>query len=237
MRMWLGLALMALDSGKKWLLVALPVVAGVVVAGLWIGGVFSGSPAETLADSRPTLAPTPAPTPYPTPALSPARSPTNTPFPTPTAKALPTATALPTPTPLPPPTPVVAPRIEVPVYLTGATNVGSLEFVLVYEPSVLELVSVEKGILARTALIDSGTRTTGRLWTAVIDTNGISGDGPVAVVSFDVVGNGVEKITLTLESVYAYDATSLLDMVTESSIGSFTLESKAVISPGLSFPR
>ena len=65
----------------------------------------------------------------------------------------------------------------------------------------------------------------------------VARNGPVAVVSFDVVGNGVEKITLTLESVYAYDATSLLDMVTESSVGSFTLESKAVISPGLSFPR
>ena len=132
---------------------------------------------------------------------------------------------------------MVAPRIEVPVYLTGATNVGSLEFVLVYDPLVLEVVSVDQGMLARTALIDSGARTTGRLWTALIDTNGISGNGPVAVVSFDVVGNGVERIPLTLESVYAYDAASLLDMVTDSSAGSFTLGSKAVISPGLSFPR
>ena len=108
---------------------------------------------------------------------------------------------------------------------------------MVYEPSVLEVVSVEKGILAPTALIDSATRNTGRLWTAVIDTNGISGNGPVAVVSFKVVGNGVERVPLTLESVYAYDAASLLDMVTDSSAGSFTLGSKAVISPGLSFPR
>ena len=231
MRMWFGLTLMALNAGKKWLLVALPVVAGIVVAGLWIGGAFSGSPAEPLAAPGPAVAPTPAPTPEPTPEPSPTRAPTSTPFPTPTATPPPTAT------PLPPPTAVVVPRIEVPVYLTGATNVGSLEYVLVYDPSVLEVVSVDKGMLARTAMIDSGTRTTGRLWTAVIDINGISGDGPVAVVSFNVVGNGVEKITLTLESVYAYDATSLLDIVTESSAGSFTLETKAVISPGLSFPR
>ncbi|MCH8279862.1 MAG: hypothetical protein IIC96_04210 [Chloroflexi bacterium] len=234
MRMWFGLTLMALNAGKKWLLVALPVVAGVVVAGLWIGGAFSGSPAEPLAAPEPTVAPTPAPTPEPTPEPSPTRVPTSTPFPTPTAHPSPEG---PTATPLPPPTPMAAPRIEVPVYLTGATNVGSLEFVLVYEPSVLEVVSVEKGTLARTALIDSGSRTAGRLWTAVIDTNGISGNGPVAVVSFNVVGNGVERISLTLESVYAYNATSLLDIVTEASAGSFTLESKAVISPGLSFPR
>ena len=235
MRMWFGLTLMALNAGKKWLLVALPVVAGIVVAGLWIGGAFSGSPAEPLAAPEPTVSPTPAPTPEPTPEPSPTRVPTSTPFPTPTPT--PTPTALPTATPLPPPTPMAAPRIEVPVYLTGATNVGSLEFVLVYEPSVLEVVGVEKGALARTALIDSGSRTAGRLWTAVIDTNGISGNGPVAVVSFNVVGNGVERISLTLESVYAYNATSLLDIVTEASAGSFTLESKAVISPGLSFPR
>ncbi|MCI0784824.1 MAG: hypothetical protein J4O03_06335 [Chloroflexi bacterium] len=234
MRMWFGLTLMALNAGKKWLLVALPVVAGVVVAGLWIGGAFSGSPAEPLAAPGPAVAPTPAPTPEPTPEPSPTRVPTSTPFPTPTAHPSPEG---PTATPLPPPTPMAAPRIEVPVYLTGATNVGSLEFVLVYEPSVLEVVSVEKGTLARTALIDSGSRTAGRVWTAVIDTNGISGNGPVAVVSFNVVGNGVERISLTLESVYAYNATSLLDIVTEASAGSFTLESKAVISPGLSFPR
>ena len=232
--MWFGLTLMALNAGKKWLLVALPVVAGVVVAGLWIGGAFSGSPAEPLAAPEFTVAPTPAPTPEPTPEPSPTRVPTSTPFPTPTAHPSPEG---PTATPLPPPTPMAAPRIEVPVYLTGATNVGSLEFVLVYEPSVLEVVSVEKGTLARTALIDSGSRTAGRLWTAVIDPNGISGNGPVAVVSFNVVGNGVERISLTLESVYAYNATSLLDIVTEASAGSFTLESKAVISPGLSFPR
>ena len=234
MRMWFGLTLMALNAGKKWLLVALPVVAGIVVAGLWIGGAFSGSPAEPLAALEPAVAPTPAPTPEPTPEPSPTRVPTSTPFPTPTAHPSPEG---PKATPLPPPTPMAAPRIEVPVYLTGATNVGSLEFVLVYEPSVLEVVSVEKGALARTALIDSGSRTAGRLWTAVIDTNGISGNGPVAVVSFNVVGNGVERISLTLESVYAYNATSLLDIVTEASAGSFTLESKAVISPGLSFPR
>ena len=232
MRMWLGLTLMALDANKKWLLIVLPVVAGIVVAGFWVGGAFSGSQAEPLAAPEPTVAPpAPSPTPEPTPEPSPTRAPTSTPFPTPTATPPPTAT------PLPPPTAVVAPRIEVPVYLTGATNVGSLEYVLVYDPSVLEVVSVDKGMLARTAMIDSGTRTTGRLWTAVIDTNGISGNGPVAVVSFNVVGNGVDRIPLTLESVYAFDATSLLDMVTEVSAGSFTLGSKAVMSPGLSFPR
>ena len=236
--MWLGLALMALDSYKKWLLLAVPVVAGIVVAGLWVGGVFSGSPQpEPLAAVEPTVASTPAPTPEPTlvPAPTPTPSPTRTTISTPVPG--PTATPRPTATPLPPPSPVVAPRIEVPVYLTGAPNIGSLEFVLVYEPSVLELVSVKKGILAQTALIDSGTRTKGRLWTAVIDTNGISGNGPVAVVSFNVVGNGVERINLTLEGVYAYNATSLLDVVTESSAGSFTFKSNAVISPGLSFPR
>ena len=179
MRMWFGLTLMALNAGKKWLLVALPVVAGVVVAGLWIGGAFSGSPAEPLAAPEFTVAPTPAPTPEPTPEPSPTRVPTSTPFPTPTAHPSPEG---PTATPLPPPTPMAAPRIEVPVYLTGATNVGSLEFVLVYEPSVLDVVSVEKGALARTALIDSGSRTAGRVWTAVMDPNGIRCTGPVAVV-------------------------------------------------------
>ena len=124
-----------------------------------------------------------------------------------------------------------------PVYLAGANNVGSLEFVLVYEPAVLKIANVEPGPMARNALVEFGARTSGRLWAGLIDTDGLHGDGPVAIVSFDVVGQQPTSSALRLENVLAYDATSLLDILTEASAGTFVVEGQVITAPALTFAR
>ncbi|MBL7062023.1 MAG: hypothetical protein ISS54_04735 [Dehalococcoidia bacterium] len=45
--------------------------------------------------------------------------------------------------------------MDVPVNANGASNVGSLEFELVYDPAVLEATGVEKGTLAGNAMMES----------------------------------------------------------------------------------
>ncbi|MCH7605917.1 MAG: hypothetical protein IH962_02070 [Chloroflexi bacterium] len=223
MRVWLDMVFLALAATWKWLLV-LGVIVVLVTGGLFAAGVFAGSPPEPGESAQ--LAPV----------ATPAVAPTATPVPVPTATQAPVATATVAPA-APTPTPVVRTKIDVPVNLTGARNLGSLEFVLVYEPSVLEFAEVKTGSLARDALIDFGTRTKGRLWAGLIDANGINGDGPVAIISFNVVGPGLTGSPLSLESVYAYDASTLLDVLTESSPGSFAGEGRSVTTPSLSFPR
>ena len=224
MRLWMDVVFLALGASWKWLLAVVGAIV-LVVAGLFIAGVFSGESEASASTPAVVLEAAAVPAPVATP--------TPTPIPT----IVPTATAVPDPTPtaLPAPTLVLPPTVEVPVYLAGANNIGSLEFVLVYEPTVLEVANVEPGPLARNALVEFGTRTSGRLWAGLIDTNGLQGDGPVAIVSFDVVGHQPSSSTLTLENVLAYDATSLLDVLTEASAGSFVVEGQAITAPTLTF--
>lgn len=125
------------------------------------------------------------------------------------------------------------PRIEVPVRLSRADNIGSLEFVFAYNPQMLELVEVKKGNLAGESLLDSGPRTPGRIWTALINPEGITGNGAVAVFTFDVLDSEVSESMLNLESVYAHDATTLLDLLAEPSHGQFVSEGLSITSPAL----
>jgi hypothetical protein len=123
----------------------------------------------------------------------------------------------------------------VPIYLERAINVGSLEFVLLYEPAVLRVSQIEGGALASNALIESSDGSPGRVWVGMIDVNGMSGDGPVAVITFTIVGDQESASPLTLQSVSAHDATTLLDFITEASAGGFAVKGHVLAAPSLTF--
>ena len=114
---------------------------------------------------------------------------------------------------------------------------GSFEFVLSYEPEVLEVTGVERGALAGNALLQSSTATPGSVWAGIIDANGISGNGPAAVVTFTVVGNSDSNTLFELDDVAAYDATTLLDIITQASPGSFVAKDGSISPPSLGFLR
>lgn len=226
MRFWLDIGLIALTDHWKLALGAATVLVVVVIGTLFLGVLGSDTAAADPAPSvilEPTAIPDAIPTLIPTsaPKVVATISPTTVPT---LAQEL--------------PDPVVLPAtVNVPIYLTDAKNIGSLEFVLTYDPVVLEVADVEAGGLAQNSLFDFGTRRPGRLWAGLIDTDGINGDGPVAVVSFKAIGPGSSASRLTLENVTTYDATSLLDILTDATSGSFTIEGLALTAPTLSFPR
>ena len=231
MKWFLDVAYIVIGASYKWLLGAI-VIVGVVVGALFAAGVLGGDGEQDTLGSGLTSTTVPV------------SSPTATPPPT-SPRPSPVPTALPTPTlmPLPPPTPTVTPappiatprEITVPIFLQGATNVGSLEFVLVYEPSVLQFTKVEGGSLGSNALLESSNGTPGQVWAGMIDANGMTGDGPAALVTFRVIGNGESSTALTLENVVAYDANTLLDMITQMSPGTFTVKDLSLIPPSLGF--
>jgi hypothetical protein len=141
-------------------------------------------------------------------------------------------------TPTATPQPTVAPAakfISVPILATRANNVGSLEFVLVYDPAKLELAQVERGLLSGDALIDSSSPGPGRLWAGIIDINGMDGSGPVAVVKFKVRDNVGGTMPLSLESISAYDANTLVDILTTTTPGKFTGAGLTPLSPIVTF--
>jgi len=224
MRWMLEVAYIGILSSWRWLLGSAAVV-GALVGLLFAVGVLGGGSDGSGAGLASAIA-----SPTPTPAAS--INPTAVPQPTPTLAP----TFAPTPAPTPAPTLAPAPKfISVPILATRANNVGSLEFVLVYDPAKLELEQVERGLLSGDALIDSSTPSPGRLWTGIIDINGIDGSGPVAVVRFKIRDNVGGTMPFTLENIAAFDANTLVDIVTGTTPGKFTVSGVTPLSPIVTF--
>ena len=257
MRWWLDVCFIFISNYWRRLLLfggALAlVIAAIVVSVIYIGRDSSTAeasgvqlPATPVAEIKPTAAPVAR-------ATTPTRVPTNTPAPVSMVAPDPATEAESVPQPVPV---VVEPdRIEVPVTLSNAQSVGSLEFILVYNPEALELIGMEKGEMAGNSLIDSSSRTPGRVWTALINAQGINGNGEVARFTFEVItpANTGPEITvsgsresgpsaaetldsvLRLESVSAHSSTTLLDLLAEPDAGEFTREGLNVKSPVIAF--
>jgi len=225
MRWMLEVAYIGILSSWRWLLGSVAVVGALVGLLLMVGVLGGGSD-----DGSGAALPSAIASPTPTPAAS-----TN-----PTAVPQPTPTLAPTIAPTIAPTlaPAVAPApkfISVPILATRANNVGSLEFVLVYDSAKLELEQVERGLLSGDALIDFSTPSPGRLWTGIIDLSGIDGSGPVAVVRFKIRDNVGGTMPFTLENIAAFDANTLVDIVTGTTPGKFTVSGVTPLSPIVTF--
>ena len=225
MRWMLEVAYIGILSSWRWLLGSAAVVGALVGLLFAVGVLGSGSD-----DGSGAALPSAIASPTPTPAAS--TNPTAVPQPTPTL-APPLATTV-----APTLTPTVAPApkfISVPILATRANNVGSLEFVLVYDSDKLELEQVERGLLSGDALIDFSTPSPGKLWTGIIDISGIDGSGPVAVVRFKIRDNVGGNMPFTLENVAAFDANTLVDIVTGTTPGEFTVSGVTPLSPIVTF--
>ena len=220
MRWMLEVAYIGILSSWRWLLGSAAVVGALVGLLLAVGVLGGGSDGSGAALPSAIASPTPAP------AAS-----TN-----PTAVPQPTPTIAPTLAPTLAPTVAPAPKfVSVPILATRANNVGSLEFVLVYDSAKLELEQVERGLLSGDALIDFSTPSPGRLWTGIIDLSGIDGSGPVAVVRFKIRDNVGGNMPFTLENVAAFDANTLVDIITGTTPGEFTVSGVTPLSPIVTF--
>lgn len=76
---------------------------------------------------------------------------------------------------------------------------------LKYDPDVLRAVAVEAGKLGKNALIESNTVRDGEVIIALADSSGINGDGAVASVAFEVIGDVGTTSYLTLEEVLVHN--------------------------------
>ncbi len=218
MRWILEVTLIAVASSWKWLLGSLVGIGALIGLLFGVGVLGGGGDGDTNLPPV-AVASTPTPAPSPTQALEPPLPPAATPKPDPTA--IPTA--------------VPAKVISVPILATRASNVGSLEFVLVYDPVKLELAQVERGILSDDALIDSSPTGPGQVWTGIVDVQGMDGSGPVAVIKFTVKNDASGSMPILLEDVAAFDASTLVDIVTGSTAGQFNGADLPPLSPIVSF--
>ncbi len=219
MRWMLEVAFIGLSTSWKWLAgsaAALIILVGVLFGVGVLGG--DGDSSDGGSDS-PTVVASPTPTPVPAATPEPTQVVVGS-TPVPAATTVPSAPAK---------------TISVPILATRATNVGSLEFVLVYDPAKLEPTQVERGLLSGNALIDSSSSEPGRLWAGIIDAQGMSGSGTVAVVKFMVREGVAGAMPLNLESIEAFDANTLVDIVTGTTPGEFNPRELNPLSPIVTF--
>lgn len=220
MRWFLEVAFIGIAASWRWL-VGSVVIVGALVGILFGVGVLGGGGEADVTPLPVVASPTPTPVAAPTPAA--------------TRLATPVPALAPVLEPTMVPTVPAAKFITVPILATGAINVGSLEFVLVYDPAKLELAQVERGVLAGNALIDYSSPGPGRLWTGIIDVQGMNGSGSMAMVKFKLRGDVGGTMPLTLENIAAFDATTLVDIVTGTTPGEFKSSGLSPLSPILLF--
>lgn len=121
-------------------------------------------------------------------------------------------------------------EVNVPISFKGASNVGSISIELTYDSTVLEATEVTSGDLASNAMMEYNIENPGRVIIGIIDSSGINGDGTAAAISFDVVDEEGTS-ALALAEVLTHDATTLIDIINETSDGSFAAEGNAVTAP------
>ena len=224
---------------NRWVLGAIGVVsiAGVTVGVLFATGVLGGGGAildeqapeanvtgdipvlpppdtsETAADVPPKPVSTPVPTPHPTVVA---------------IRSLDTeANDGPASDP---PAPM---QVQVPINLKNASDLGSLEFVLVYEPTTMEFVDIGPGALGADPMIETNLQAPGKVWVGIVDPQGVSGDGSIAVVSFRTLEDGQADSPLFLEEIISHSAATLLDAPSRPVPGMLTASDGWFSSPAL----
>ena len=112
--------------------------------------------------------------------------------------------------------------IDIPVNIEGAASVGSLHFELVYDWGMLRAVEVENGTVVGDAMFEYSVDAPGRVIVGLVSSQGISGDGSVAVVTFQTRGEADMGIPLYLENIVAHDAASMSEIPATASAGSYS---------------
>jgi len=114
--------------------------------------------------------------------------------------------------------------VDVPIQLAGAQGLGAVHVELVYDPSVLTAESVTKGALAgNNALVESNLKQAGRAIIGVVTLDGISGDGTLATVRFQVKGDAGAKSALNFENNQAWERESHAEVLVTSQPGQVTI--------------
>jgi len=133
------------------------------------------------------------------------------------------------------PAPAPDATLEVPIKVSGALNLGSLEMGLMYDAERFELRSVKAGPMAQDALVESNQATPGWVRVGMVTASGISGDGAIVTLTFRPLGGSVSS-SLTVEGVEATDI-DLRDLTISVSPGQLATGQGQTTGPVLTFEQ
>ena len=95
--------------------------------------------------------------------------------------------------------------VQLPIRLDKAGNIGSMNFVLTYDPQVLKVNKVDSGSLLSGALFTPNYKTPPLVRFGLATSSGVSGSGSVAHIEFQVIGAAGSSSPLTLSEVDTTD--------------------------------
>ena len=99
----------------------------------------------------------------------------------------------------------------------------------------MSATAVKNGTAIGDALFEYNIDIPGDVVVGLVSSQGIKGDGSVAIVTFQVTGKAKSDTRLSLENVAAHDATTLDEIPTSASPGSFTAKDGSFTPPTLIF--
>lgn len=114
--------------------------------------------------------------------------------------------------------------VDIPVSVENADNLGSMDIVISYDPSVLSVISVEKGSLNK-GMISADTTTPGIVSIGIVDAGGINGNGPVAVLKVKVTGEKGASGPLRIDRLLANNVKTHIDIQAGTHDGTFSVQS------------
>ena len=121
----------------------------------------------------------------------------------------------------------VGSSVEVPIMMSNGADVGSMDLVVTYDPDILSVSSVEKGDLTN-GMLQANTETEGNIIISIVDVDGITGDGELVLMSFDVIGEEAGSSSLAFTSAQANDVNTYIDIQVGTSDGTVTVEKKGL---------
>jgi hypothetical protein len=116
-------------------------------------------------------------------------------------------------------------KVIVSINAAGATDLGAIDLKVSYDPKVLKFSGAETGRLSTNGMVESSSKTEGTATLSFADTKGISSDGEVIKVSFDVIGAPGSSTEVSLEA-RAYGA-DLKDMPAEVKKGTVSVTAES----------
>lgn len=114
--------------------------------------------------------------------------------------------------------------VDIAIDAQQAPKIGSMQFVLLYDPSVLKAEKVTRGRLAGdNSMLESNVETPGRVKVAMVSMDGMTGDGTIATVRFQAIGKPGQSSTLSFESIKAWERSTQYDVLISSQEGRVTV--------------
>jgi hypothetical protein len=119
---------------------------------------------------------------------------------------------------------------EVSVFASDAGAIGALDLLIEYHPDVVSLEGAREGEVAGNALFDFNEIEPGSVRLGVVASNGLSGDGSVATLSFAVIGAQGESTAISIADVAAWHFEDLIDLPVETNDGGLSVTGASTLS-------